>query len=59
MPENTIPFDELMEEVLKQLGNHGYMDSTLIIYSCKPVNGFAHIRISAGNVDVPRLRNIA
>lgn len=32
MPENTIPFDELMEEVLKQLGNHGYMDSTLIIY---------------------------
>ena len=32
MTENTIPFDELMQQVLDQLKNQGYKDSTLADY---------------------------
>lgn len=32
MTENTIPFGELMKQVLEQLKNQGYMDSTLAVY---------------------------
>lgn len=32
MTENTIPFSELMKQVLEQLKNQGYMDSTLAVY---------------------------
>lgn len=32
MTENIIPFDELMQQVLEQLKNQGYMDSTLADY---------------------------
>ena len=32
MTENTIPFDELMQQVLEQLKNQGYLDSTLAFY---------------------------
>ena len=32
MTENTIPFGELMQQVLDQLKNQGYKDSTLATY---------------------------
>lgn len=50
MTENTIPFDELMQQVLEQLKNQGYMDSTLAFY--RRIYNRVHVFINQLGTDI-------
>lgn len=50
MTENTIPFDELMQQVLDQLKNQGYKDSTLADY--RRFYNRVHLFINQNGTDI-------
>lgn len=50
MTKNAIPFNELMQQVLEQLKNQGYMDSTLDVY--RRIYNRIHVFINQQGTDI-------